>query len=144
MNYNKSKHFMLAATVISVASLNSCKRIPDGENFFIKTKTSKLVGEWEIVDISDAEKAEDFYVDYEDYTVIFEFEKDGDFKFTYLEGKYSYSYLSDWEWSDEENNSITFDVFEEELEMEITKLTANKLWFEDEDGDEWKCERWED
>ncbi len=134
MNVKSSKNLMLAATVVIMLNFSSCGKYEDGPMFSLKTKTARLTGEWEVIEI-DKEKPSD-----NGYKIILEFEKDGDFSFEYSYGSYSYGAKGDWEW-ESDKESIEVDIDGYKMEWDILRLTNSELWFEDEDGDEWKCEK---
>jgi hypothetical protein len=69
-----------------------------------------------------------------DGQIIWEFEKDGDFKFTYVYDGYNYTTLGEWSWEDgKETLELTIDG--ERIESDISRLTSEELWLEF-DGDE--------
>ncbi|MCF8298241.1 MAG: hypothetical protein K9J13_11905 [Saprospiraceae bacterium] len=136
MNINRNKKLMLAAAVVIMLNFNSCGKYEDGPMFSLKTKTSRLVGEWEVVKI-DGDKV--------DGDLIIEFEKGGDFQANaeYEYGGYSYTYSADgeWEW-DSKKVGVVIDWDDGgKDDWEITRLTKDELWFEDEDKDLWECEK---
>ncbi|MCD4791703.1 MAG: hypothetical protein K8R54_00590 [Bacteroidales bacterium] len=124
-----SKKLMFAAAVVILLNFSNCK-YDDGPAVSLLTKTMRLTGEWEVIEI-DNENV---------YGLYLEFEKDGDFTFTYSYDGYSYSYEGDWEWeSGKEAIEITVDG--EKEEFDILRLTNKELWFEDENNNEWQCEK---
>ncbi|MFH1121008.1 MAG: hypothetical protein V1775_14415 [Bacteroidota bacterium] len=128
-----SNKLMLAAAVVICLNFSSCKKYEDGPMFSLMSKTARLTGEWEIVKI-DGERIDD------GVSIILEFEKDGDFKSTYSYDSYSYSSEGEWEWaSGKESVEITLDG--EKIEFEISRLTNSEFWFEDEDNEEYQCEK---
>ncbi len=136
MYVKQSKKLMLAAAIVIMLNFSSCGKYEDGPMFSLKTKTARLTGEWEVIEI-DKDKLSD-----EGLKLILEFEKDGDFSVdvSYTGYSYSYSYNGEWEWeSDKESIEITMDG--DKMEWDILRLTNSELWFEDEDGEEWKCEK---
>jgi hypothetical protein len=134
MYVKQSKKLMLAAAVVIMLNFSSCGKYEDGPMFSLKTKTARLTGEWEVIEI-DKEKLSD-----EGFKLILEFEKDGDFSFEYLYDSYSYSYDGEWEW-ESDKESIEVSVEGDKMEWDILRLTNSELWFEDEYGEEWKCEK---
>lgn len=132
MNYGKRTLF-LAATVVTILNFQSCGKYEDGPAFSLRSKTSRITGEWEVVQIGA-----DAYPQ-NGYSIEFEFEKNGDFTFTYSYGTYSYSYLGDWEFSsNKEELDIIVDGYVETYE--IKRLTNKELWLEDNTNQEWKLE----
>lgn len=132
MNYGKRTLF-LAATVVTILNFQSCGKYEDGPAFSLRSKTSRITGEWEVVQIGS-----DVYPQ-NGYSIEFEFEKDGDFTFTYSYDGYSYSYLGEWEFSsDKEELDLIVDGSVETFE--IKRLTNKELWLEDDTNQEWKLE----
>lgn len=132
MNYGKRTLF-LAATVVTILNFQSCGKYEDGPAFSLRSKTSRITGEWEVVQIGAVAYPQN------GYSIEFEFEKNGDFTFTYSYGTYSYSYLGDWEFSsNKEELDIIVDGTVETFE--IKRLTNKELWLEDNTNQEWKLE----
>ena len=142
MNINTNRKLMLAAAVVIMLNFNSCGKYEDGPKFSLKSKTSRLVGEWEVIKI-DNDK-------FTDESLYLEFEKDGDFSLTY-EYDYDgtterYTYDGDWEWdSKKEVIEMKFDDNDlDKLDFEVKRLSKDELWFESDDGDykqDWECEK---
>jgi hypothetical protein len=128
------RNLFLAAAVVTVLNFQSCGKYEDGPGFSLRSKTSRLTGEWEVVRVGAT-----IYPD-NGYSVEFEFEENGDFSQTVSETGYgSYSYAGDWEFaSDKENLEITIDGFVEIFE--IKRLTNGELWLEDDSNQEWRLE----
>lgn len=133
MNVKTNKKLMLAAAVVIILNFSSCKKYEDGPVFSLKTKTARLTGEWEVVQI-DNEKPID------GGKVLLEFDKDGDFSLSIKYGTYSYSYDGEWEWVSGKE-SIEVDLDGETIEWDVLRLTNDELWLEDEDNNEWECEK---
>lgn len=135
MNTRTRKRLLMAAAVVIMLNFNSCGKYDDGPAFSLKTKTGRLVGEWEIVEI-DREKV--------DGEIIFEFEDDNDFVMTstYIYGGDSYTYTSkgEWEWGTAKE-SFEIEIDKEVMEFDINRLTNSELWFEDEDRMEYEAEK---
>lgn len=132
MNTKSKKNIMLTAGLGIMFGTVSCGKYEDGPGFSLKSKKARLVGEWEVVEVDK--------VNIEDFNFAFEFEKNGDIEFTYSYYGYSYTEKGDWEWEDGKSSlEIELDGYTEE--WEILKLTSEELWFEDEDGNEWRCEK---
>lgn len=128
------KTLFFAATLMTVLNFASCGKYDDGPGFSLRSKTGRLTGEWEVVRIGSQ------VFPTQGYSIEFEFEKKGDFKFTYIEPGYSYSYNGDWEFSgDKEDLEITYD--QSVSKFEIKRLTNSELWLEDEYNDEWRLEK---
>ncbi|MCF8297194.1 MAG: lipocalin family protein [Saprospiraceae bacterium] len=137
MNINLNRKLMLAAAVVIMLNFNSCGKYDDGPKFSLKTKTSRLVGEWEVVKV-DGDKITD--ADF-----ILEFEKGGDFKATYTYEDYGSTYTDvydgEWEWdSKKEVIKVDFDDGYN-ADWEVMRLTNDELWFEDEDKMYYECEK---
>lgn len=132
MNVKTNKKLMLAAAVVIMLNFSSCKKYEDGPAFSLKSKTARLTGEWEVVQV-DGQKPDDG-------ELILEFEKDGDFKSTYDYGSYSYSYKGDWEWENGKE-SIDIEIDGDKTELDIKRLTNKELWFEDDSNQDWECKK---
>ncbi|WP_066758238.1 hypothetical protein [Crocinitomix algicola] len=140
-----TQRLLLAAALITVLNFQSCKKYEDGPAFTLKTKKSRLSGEWEVVRVYDNSGVQVFPYSGSDYSVEieFEFEKDGDFEQSYFVSYDGYSYSSsakgEWEFSsDKEELEVEIDNFKQD--WEITRLTSKEFNFEDEDGYEWELE----
>ncbi|MBR9861245.1 hypothetical protein GYB22_10965 [bacterium] len=123
-------------TAVVVFNFSSCK-YPEGPKFTLKSKKSRLVGEWEVTELAgESTGGAEF---------IMEFDDDGEGKFTtsYSYYGYSYSYSTDfeWEWADNKA-SLEIDIEDgDTYEFEILKLTKDEMILEDEDGEEWELEK---
>nr|MBC8147482.1 hypothetical protein [Bacteroidota bacterium] len=63
MYVNKNKKLIHAAIVIILLIFNSCGKYEDGPIFSLKSKTARLVGEWNVV------KTDNVTIDYEGFIV---------------------------------------------------------------------------
>lgn len=139
MNVLNSKKLLLAAGLGIILSFGSCTKYEDGPGLSFRTKTTRLVGNWELIEV-DGQQIRRFG----EFTLI-DFDKDGDFTLSgsYFEanGQYvSYREAGDWEWENgKEEIEIETNGFKED--WEIMRLTNNELWFEVENGQIWKCEK---
>jgi len=134
MNIKPNKKLMLAATIITMLNFQSCSKYEDGPAFSLTSKTFRLVGEWEVEEVKGTDEYDD------EVTLTIEFEKDGDFSFGYSYDGYSYSYDGEWKW-ESGKDEIEVEIDGLKTEWEILRLTNDELWFEDEDGYEWRCEK---
>lgn len=137
MNLSKKPSIVAIATAVVVFNFSSCK-YEDGPSLSLRTKTSRLTGEWEVKFV-DGES-----VSGDGATISMEFEKDGDFLFSYSYSyygqSYSETYKGEWEWEDgKEKIEITIDGDKEE--WEVTRLTNKELEFEDSNNDKWELEK---
>jgi hypothetical protein len=137
----KSLPTKAAAVLAAVAICNtySCKKYEEGPAFTLRTKKMRLTGEWEL----DKIILQDGTV-YTSYNIEWEFEKDGDFKQTYVYSYYGSSYVStengDWEWEDGKEN-IEIQVGSSVSEYEIIRLTNKELIVEDDYSNEYEFEK---
>ena len=135
------RNLLLAATLVTVLNFMSCSKYEDGPAFSLRSKKARLVGEWEVVKITDASG-----MSYSNtYDITMEFEKDGDFTMTasysYSTYSYSYSQTGDWEWADDkEAVSISLDGSNVTSEWTILKLKNNELDFRDSDNTKMELE----
>lgn len=130
---NGRSTLFLAATIITVLNFSSCSKYEEGPKFSLRTKKARLTGEWEVVRIGNETYPQN------GYSLEMTFEKDGDFKYSYTYGSYSYSTNGDWEFaSDKEELDITV---ENQVEtFEILRLKNDELWLESSDNTEWRLE----
>jgi hypothetical protein len=127
-----TKKIFVAASLAALLGSTGCKKYEDGPSLSLASKKARLTGEWEVDEIANDPIT--------DGDIVLEFESNGDFSFTYEYGTYSYSYSGDWEWGNsKESVEVTIDGFKSE--WEILRLTNQEFWFEDEDNDEWQCEK---
>ncbi len=135
-----SRNILMGAALVTILNFNSCKKYEDGPGFTLKSAKGRLVGEWEVVKMTDSDGFS--YLD-SDYDLELEFDKDGDFSFTtaysYGGSSYSYSYNGEWEFSSDKEE-IEVEISGEKIDWKIKKLTNKELWFEDEEGTEWELE----
>ncbi|MDG2370036.1 MAG: glycoside hydrolase family 43 C-terminal domain-containing protein [Flavobacteriales bacterium] len=137
----KNTTLLLAATIVTTLNFHSCKKYDDGPAFSLRSKTSRLTGEWEVVRIGSAVYPQN------GYSLEFEFDKNGDFtygtSYSYNGQNYSYAYGGEWEFSsDKEDIEIT--INNSVLTFEINRLTNKELWMEDASDNtdtEWKLEK---
>lgn len=130
---NTRNTLFLAATVITVLNFQSCSKYEEGPSFSLRTKKSRIVGEWEVVRIGNETYPQN------SYSLEMTFEEDGDFEFNYSYGAYSYGYQGEWEFSnDKEDLEVTIES--QVNEWEILRLTNKELWFEDETNTEYRLE----
>ena len=136
MKLKKSAPIAAIATAAIVFNFSSCT-YEDGPTISLKSKTGRLVGEWNVTEFAGEKVPSGF--EYE-----MEFEKDGDMSitFTYSYGGYSYDYTSkgEWEWGSGKE-SIELDIDGDPYEFDIKRLTNKELWMDDEDGETWELEK---
>ena len=128
---------LLAATAVTVLNFQSCGKYEDGPAFSLRSKTSRLVGEWEVVKIQGQNVPSG-------YEITMEFESDGDltygYSYSYYGTTYTYSYSGEWEWEDNKG-SIEIDVDGDRIDFEILRLTKDELVMEDNNNQEWELEK---
>jgi hypothetical protein len=121
MNIKETATFGLAS-----ALLLGCSKYDDGPAFSLASKNNRLCREWELDRLNGQSLS--------DGQIIWEFEKDGDFKYTYDYDGYNYTALGEWSWEDgKESLELTIDG--ERIEADISRLTSEELWLEF-DGEE--------
>tara|TARA_R110002111_G_scaffold248050_1_gene311456 strand:+ start:413 stop:835 length:423 start_codon:yes stop_codon:yes gene_type:complete len=139
MSVSNNKKLLLAAGMGIILSFGSCKKYEDGPGLSFRTKTTRLVGNWELIEV-DGQQISRFG----EFTLI-DFDKDGDFTMagSYYDynGQYvSFREIGDWEWENgKEEIEVQGSTFKED--WEILRLTYRELWFEVENGLIWKCEK---
>lgn len=126
----KSNQSLLLAAVVFVTVFNfsSCGKYDEGPSLSLRTKTSRLTGEWEVVRIGDQAFPSD------GYSLEMSFDKGGDFEFSYSYDGYGYTSSGTWEFSDNKED-IEINQDNEITEFRILKLTNKELWFENKEGD---------
>ena len=132
---------LLAAAAVTVLNFQSCGKYEDGPAFSLRSKTSRLVGEWEIVKMQGQNVPSG-------YNFSMEFESDGDltysYSYSYYGYNYNYSFNGEWEWED---NKETIDIQintgygSTSTEFEVLRLTNDELVVEDENNQEWELEK---
>ena len=133
---------LLAAAAVTVLNFQSCGKYEDGPAFSLRTKTSRLVGEWEVVRV-DGQNSNSYFGP--EYTYYFEFESDGDFEmkydYTYGGVTYSSSYAGEWEW-EEGKEIVEIEINSYVMDFEVKKLTNKELKLVEESANrEWEFEK---
>ena len=140
MQKNTKVSLITICSAVIAFNFASCK-YEDGPKLTLKSKNSRLVGEWDgkVIAGDTLEADADF---------ILEFEDDGDLKvkfsysYTYGGTTYSYSYdeVGTWSWEDsKETIEIKFDT--DVTELSVKRLTSDEMWAVDEEGDRWELEK---
>ena len=128
---------LLAAAAVTVLNFQSCGKYEDGPAFSLRSKTSRLVGEWEVVKMQGQNLPSG-------YEISMEFESDGDltynYSYSYYGYNYNYSFSGEWEWEDNKG-SIEIDINGYNLDFEILRLTKDELVMEDNSNQEWELEK---
>ncbi|MFY0644908.1 MAG: hypothetical protein JXR19_10615 [Bacteroidia bacterium] len=137
MKLKHSAPLAAIATATIIFNFSSCT-YEDGPTFSLKSKTGRLVGEWNVLELAGTKATNNTIYE-------MEFEKDGDIelKIEYDYGGYSYSNTikGEWEWGNgKESLELDFDGGFN-YELEIKRLTNKELKAEDEDGDDWEMEK---
>jgi uncharacterized membrane protein len=136
MNYKNTPLF-LAAAAVTIFNFQSCSKYDDNSGIHLKSKKSRLTGEWEVVKINGQSPSSYYGMDVE---MIYEVESDGDLEYSLSVGSYSYSLSGEWEWEDNKE-AIKIEVNGSVSELEIKKLTNKEMTLEDSDGDELEFEK---
>jgi len=135
MNTRSRKRLLLAAAVVIMLNFNSCGKYDDGPGFSLRTKTARLVGEWEIVKIDNQRPDGEFIAEFED-------DNDLDITYSYTNNgsTYTYSMKGEWEWDSNKEN-IEVEIDGDFMDWEVKRLTNSELWFEDESKIEYEAEK---
>ena len=137
----KTTGYVAAATIMAF-NLQSCGKYDDGPGFSLRTKKARVVGEWDVIQIGNQSFASS------GYSIEFEFEKDGDLKFTYgynYYGQvYSYTYAGTWDFSSDKEE-LDLILGGSVQSFEIKRLTNKEMWLDDTNNgngvvEEWKLE----
>ena len=126
MRLNEFK-VLVAGLAVASLTLQGCGGYEDGPAFSLKSKDSRLTGEWKLLNINGVT------LDVGE-SIEFEFEKDGDFIFSYSYTEYglteSYKYAGSWDWvSGKESIVITTDELDV-MTFEVKQLTSSELKLE--------------
>lgn len=115
---------MVAALGVAAMTLQGCGKYEDGPAFSLKTKNSRLTGEWSLVSLNGQVLEDGEYI-------TFEFEKDGDFVFSYgyEDGGFTetYKYAGSWDWVSGKESLIMSITGGEILNFEVQRLTSSEL-----------------
>lgn len=130
MRLNEFKVLVVGLAVASI-TLQGCGKYEDGPAFSLKSKDSRLTGEWKLLTIDgvtlDAGESIDF-----------EFEKDSDFVFTYSYSDAglteSYKYAGSWDWISGKEPLLLSTVELDPMTFEVKQLTSKELKLEEKDG----------
>jgi hypothetical protein len=136
-NQKIGKFYALVFFAAFALIFSGCSKYEDGPAISLLTKTARLTGEWEVVEIDQEELGSD-------ETMTLTFDKNGDFsmyyKYSYEGYEFTFDEKGDWVWADgKEVVEVTVDG--ERMDFEILRLTDSELWCEDEDNYEWRCEK---
>jgi hypothetical protein len=137
-NLKKLTYLTLAgATTLGVSS---CGKYEDGPGFSLRTKKSRVDGEWNVKSIGSTVMGNQ-------YTINMSFDKSGSLivtqTYSYQGYTDSYTYAGSWDFaSDKEQIMLNIDGSVQL--MEIKRLTNDEMWLDDDitsvDGDIWKLE----
>jgi hypothetical protein len=125
--------FLVVAIII--VHINGCKKYDDGPFISLKTKTSRLTGEWRPVKVNGR-------IIHEEYASSFEFERSGDCHIKiYISGIGETEIDGQWEWVTGKEAIIMCGT-----EWTILRLTNRELWYETKNMitggyDEMQCEK---
>lgn len=133
----KTLKLFVAAAILggTMMAAPSCGKYEEGPGFSLRSKKSRLAGEWDAKEYVDADGTTIADTD-DDYIT---FEKDGTYKVT-SDGT---SVSGTWEFaSDKEKLRTSYTVGGMTFtgESTIVRLTNKELWIKDEDGDMTKLE----
>lgn len=137
MKISCSIKILFVTIAIQSLIVSSCSKYEDGPKLSLRTKKSRLVGEWDLLRI-DGQDVSD--------SVEFEFKKDLKFKMFFFKkygGEIKKKALrrGDWIWKDDKE-SIELDVFNGAiLKWRVKRLSNSELWFYDDDSMFWECEK---
>lgn len=138
MKNEKTKKLAYASLAgITAMGLTACAKYEDGPSFSLRTKKSRLVGDWEVKSVSN----ETFT---SDYSWSMSFEKDGTMKYTISSQGQGYSYTGKWDFTSDKEDLVISGFDGESDTVEIRRLTNKEFWFDDDNSDAvgniWKLE----
>ncbi len=128
--------WLLFIMVLGILSFTGCSKYDDGPSLSLKTKSSRLCRNWEVVKIDHeyADGAE----------IYFQFKDNGDLIVQVIDdlggGQTDYITLNgEWQWA-YDKEALEIDMEDEDRTVWwIQRLTSSEFWFEDEDHDLWEC-----
>lgn len=118
--YKKIFKSLVPLFIISFLLVSGCKKYDDGPTISLRSKTSRLTGNWEIVNNNGGFNNVEQYI---------QFDENGAYQHI-IQDNYGIltNEVGNWEWAnDKKNLIITVDT---PLEVEIKRLTNSELWFE--------------
>ena len=126
------KKLMVGLMPVAVAGLTvtSCKKYDEGPGLSLKSKKSRVAGEWEVDKYiqSDGTESQD------NASTVIKFEKDGAYTYTNTGG----SFNGTWSFDDKKENIIIEVEFLGQTSKDTTKilrLTNKEFWLIDDDND---------
>ena len=111
--------FFVAIIIILVLFISNCT-YEDGPFISLRSKTSRLVGEWERVSGT-----------YPENNTVYLIKFDNDYKYTYqryVDSQLKQQIFGTWEWYNDKNN-IRIKSFQNSFEIELKRLTNKELWY---------------
>jgi hypothetical protein len=129
MKTNLKIKTILFSMLITLVAFTGCKKDEDKE----PSKTDLLVKEWNVISIDGSGEFDDFDA------LELKFEANGNLTVKATEGSASFSQNAKWSWGTNET-TINIVIESDQLVWKLDKLTADALWFYDEDESYFKLE----
>lgn len=121
-----------ALVAVAVFNFQGCSDYQDNPAVNLKSKVNRLDGRWKLA-AGTAKGKND---------VFFDFRKDGDFRYSLVDGTDTYVYDGDWEWANDDKNQLrVFIPTVDTLFFDIARLTPDELNMISTDGiyaDSWE------
>ena len=128
--------WLFLTMVTGILCFTNCSKYDDGPSLSLKTKSSRLCRNWEVVKIDH---------EYADGVEIYlQFKDNGDFIVQVIDdlggGQKEYmTFYGDWQW-EYDKEALEIDLEDEDpMVWWVQRLTSSELWFEDEDHELWEC-----
>lgn len=130
----KKQLFYLSAIFAFVILFGSCGKYEDGPSFSLRTKTSRLTGEWKIEKLILNDVEQQLPVEAQNSSMIFE--SGGVGKITYTQSAISIALDLEWKFgSEKETIKVRIKSFTGSWgdwgESTILRLTNSEFWFKD-------------
>jgi len=129
---------LLFVLSVSLFIISGCKKYEDGPYLSFKSKMKRLEGEWRLVYLNGDDV---FSVPPKLY---FKFEEDGTFTRTEVDDNGTVSYKGTWIWESRKEIigvDLRYPDNIERIDYRISKLTADALWIEDNDINDYKFQK---
>ncbi|MES2798427.1 MAG: lipocalin family protein [Bacteroidota bacterium] len=120
----------LAMLSVAFVAVSSCSKYEEGSKFTLLSKKARVVGEWNISNISVNGTSQDL----SGYTYSYEFKKDDTFTASVSFGSTTFTDSGTWEFSDDKLRLIITDSDGDISDAEILRLASKEMKIIDVNG----------
>jgi len=131
----KTKQIILSLITVTLLSVSSCKKYPDGPGFSLRTKTSRVVNNWKIVQAFDNGK--EVTSDYNKYELSLTKTGKASLAVKYVILGLNFEYVTNGTWafvSNKEKISFDFENNDADKVYKILKLEEDEMWLKEDTG----------